>query len=272
MRKINLSLGILVLSSAYSDAQKDKRHNEEGSLVEVQEHQSHLRQSLRGLKGHEIDEILPRSLSEYTYGDCGGGPTLKVPFAASARDDCVAYRKVGDAVLGRCGNGFLDAQSTTDATCVSRGAQCNIGFTKSGEWIEYSFETLEGGGEEEEAYYDITVRVASHSKHQKLQLTLDGNEYGNSSGGFRQSNKNDKPHKHVFKSTPGEGWQEFRDMTWENVLLSKGSIYQLFVEFITGHVNICTISITKRVVVETPNLTVPSIGYKESISHSYPTP
>ena len=143
-----------------------------------------------------------------------------VPFTAPALQYTDTY-ETDPYHAGNCGDQTVDSQYTDDTTCgVRDGAECNIGWTEPGEWVEYAFVSND---------YDevnIRVRVASNAANKMIKLSLAGEE--------------------MEFMVPDNGWQEFEDFVWENVSIPQtGSLEHLRVTFLTGMANLCSVSITE---------------------------
>jgi len=119
---------------------------------------------------------------------------------------------------GNCGSGPVDSKYTSDPTCNARGAECTVGWTKAGEWLRYDFTMAEAG------MVDITVRISSRRDTKKVAIDFGDAEVARF-------------------NAPGLGFNNFDDRTVEGVSLGAGN-HQLFVRFINGQINFCSLSVT----------------------------
>jgi hypothetical protein len=155
--------------------------------------------------------------------------TEPVPFPIPASIGALDYAyfiEKGTEEYGNCGvDGEVDAQLTSDPVCIERGADCNIGWTEPGEWVRYLFTS------EESVTADVTIRVASFFPDKEIFFSV-GSPAGSAIG------------RGGIYNSPGEGWQEFEDIVLEDVLFYGGTTSGVDVEFLTGGVNLCSITIS----------------------------
>jgi hypothetical protein len=129
---------------------------------------------------------------------------LVVPFDADPFD-CALSVDLTAGNIGNCGNGPIDAKVTTDSVCRERGAECNVGWTQSGESLTYWFSSQYN-------LVDITFRVSSLIPR-TFRVTLDK---------YTTVTTTD----HLIETslvTPGKGWNAFEDVVWRNVDLTSAS-------------------------------------------------
>jgi len=108
----------------------------------------------------------------------------------------VAYHDVDSTNLGGAyRTGGVDLQSTTDV-----GGGVNVGWTKPGEWLEYTIDVTTNGT------YAVSVRVASHGSGGTLHVEVDG---ADKTG--------------PMKVPDTGGWQTWTTLTHSGVALSAGS-------------------------------------------------
>ncbi|KAL3923144.1 MAG: hypothetical protein SGILL_001824 [Bacillariaceae sp.] len=143
----------------------------------------------------------------------------------------------GDCVNGPPPNPFKapDAQTTHDSTCQALGA-CHIAFTKSGEWVAYDFyfdddDLHKYADSNGKLPIEVTLRGAGPpGKDRKVDLKL--------------KTKYDKLVDQKSVIIQGKGYQNFRDATWGVIKLDpKDKHLRLFVFFVAGNTNLCSIKI-----------------------------
>lgn len=101
----------------------------------------------------------------------------------------------------------VDMQYTMDPI----GGGCHIGWTQTGEWLEYNVHAGAGG------VFDVRLRLASLDPGATVAVKLDGNLVGR-------------------VTAPGKGWRVFEDEILTNVQMTPGK-HRIRVRFITGEVN-----------------------------------
>ena len=139
--------------------------------------------------------------------------TLAVPFRVRAID-FIAFNDSDTVHEGNCGTGPVDQQTVSD-----NGISCGVGYTKPGEWLEYSLQVANAGK------YDFISRVASNATGKTFHLSIDGVTVGGS------------------QSVPSTGWTAFADRQLSDVALTAGS-HTLRVTFETGDTNLNYIDVT----------------------------
>lgn len=112
-----------------------------------------------------------------------------------------------------CTNTSVDAQKTSDPI----GGRCNVGWTQSGEWLEYYVDVVDPG------YYDLNLRASSGSAAMGLHVEVDGVDVAGRI------------------PAPGLGWHNWAYMTAPRVYLSEG-VHVVRVVFDTGEINFNFIS------------------------------
>jgi len=128
------------------------------------------------------------------------------------------YREHSDEDHGDCDAGPVDAEYVNDTICHDRGSACSVGWREPGDMLEYTFETAT------DANVDVVLRVADAAS-KKLAVVLPG-----ISG-------------YALVTGPGRGWYDFEDIVaWKNLSLSAG-VHTLRVYFISGEMNLCSISV-----------------------------
>jgi hypothetical protein len=162
-----------------------------------------------------------------------------IPFSASAYDACTAFHERSDETFGVCGDSRLplDGQPNDDPVCLARGAECHVGFTETGEWLEYSFDIQ---NEFPRAVYNIVARVAS-KKPRRIRIEID--------------NRGDTIRR-TF-TTSGNGFFEFEDIIWGNVRIPVRGPERVFVEFLDGFTNFCSLRIEETSLALNKLLTIP---------------
>ena len=130
----------------------------------------------------------------------------------------VAFHDLDQGNNHGCGReDAVDLQATTDA-----GGGCNLGWTRDGEWLEYTLQDVQAGS------YDITLRVASATTATgRLTLKLAGKTLGS-----------------VEVSSTG-GWQTFLNKQLSAVALAAGKNQVLRLEISGGGMNINWMRFTK---------------------------
>jgi uncharacterized delta-60 repeat protein len=106
----------------------------------------------------------------------------------------VAYHDVDAANLGGAYRAEgVDVQVTTDA-----GGGYNVGFLKTGEWLEYTMDFTQGGP------FDLNVRVASQGNSGTFRVLVDGQAVG------------------TFTTPHTGGWQSWRTLSKSGVNVAAG--------------------------------------------------
>jgi len=139
--------------------------------------------------------------------------TLAVPFRVRAVDFS-AFNDSDTLHEGNCGSGPVDQQAVSD-----NGATCGVGYTKPGEWLEYSLQVANTGK------FNFVSRVAGNAPGKTFRLSIDGAAVGGS------------------QSVPSTGWTAFADRQLSDVALTAGS-HTLRVLFETGDTNLNYIDVT----------------------------
>jgi hypothetical protein len=139
------------------------------------------------------------------------------------------YHEVDSDRNGNCGNGLVDAQRNRDFICQYRdGSNCNVGWTRQGEWIAYDFSTVDSED------YDVWARIASRAPGKRVRLELE-----------TRGNPSFDPLEYVQSSyeyeAPGLGWQAFVDVGF-HIYLGDGN-YRFKVSFEDGFVNLCSVGV-----------------------------
>lgn len=161
------------------------------------------------------------SVSVVEAGKGGGGPEFAIPSTVTALD-YAGYKKQDSSIYGNCNDELVSAQHTSDSVCKSRGASCNVGWTDAGDYLDYEFLTSLDK-------MDVTVRVASHDSNRKVTIKV------YQVGGSKSTQK-------TFNS-PGLGFQEFRDLVWEDVDVTLYRHSAVRVMFDDGKVNLCSVGV-----------------------------
>ena len=173
-------------------------------------------------------------------GDCDGAETFgSIPFTASAYDACTSFHEKSAEKYGVCGDAdlALDGQPNDDAVCRARGGQCHVAFTEPGEWLEYSFSVE---NENPRAVFNIVARVASKQPRDFL-IEID--------------NGGDVLQKTL--TAPGKGFFSFEDVVWERVRIPGRGPERIFVEFIDGLTNFCSLRVEETSLRYDKTLTIP---------------
>ena len=130
----------------------------------------------------------------------------------------VAFRDTDAGNRGGCGrNDNVDLQAASD-----EGGGCNVGWTRGGEWLEYTMAQVSGG------IYNLNVRLASGSNSPgTLTVKLAGRTLGT-----------------IDVANTG-GWQNYVTRTLSNIRLAQGSNQVLRLEITQGSFNINWMRFTK---------------------------
>lgn len=158
---------------------------------------------------------------------CGafGGVPHPIPGRVQAEEYDEGYNGVGfsDSDASNQGGQFrtddVDVEETTDV-----GGGFNVGWTETGEWLEYSVDVASAGT------YDFSFRLASLTGAGELSLDLDGIEIIG-----------------AVEATNTEGWQTFDDVAVTGVVLPEGE-HVIRINFIEGSVNINHFTVSKQVI------------------------
>lgn len=186
-----------------------------------------------------------------------------VPFDLPAHAFSSA-NELSNATFGDCGRGTIDGQITNDPICNARGANCNIGWTQPGEWLEYLFDV--GPRIAEPLRLDVTIRIASVSSSKTIRLKMEN---------FLPPIENYQPPP-ITVAAPGKGYQAFEDIKWKGVL-HDGNEGHVIVTFPEGGVNICSISIAFSSDIPNPpsgtrNIVPFHTGARDFVSYDEVTP
>jgi hypothetical protein len=161
------------------------------------------------------------------YGECTEPTTFaSIPFTASAYDACTFFHDKSLEKFGGCGDEDLplDGQPNDDPVCDVRGGQCHVAFTEPGEYLEYSFTAPDTHGSD--YVFNIVARVAS-ARPRRFRLEIDnGGDY-------------------ISKTltTSGKGFRVFEDLMWERVQIPGSGPERIFVHFVDGETNFCSLRI-----------------------------
>lgn len=131
-----------------------------------------------------------------------------------------------------------DAQTTIyDEECRTLG-RCHLSMTLPGESVSYlffqqDFVDFTTGTEQDILTVDIAIRVAAfENSTQSIELQA------------YDSNGQDAGLPKLF-SIHGNGFQEFKEYTWQGVKMNTTSnYYEIVVHFVDGRVNLCSIKVT----------------------------
>jgi len=139
--------------------------------------------------------------------DGDGCPVITIP-AQTERiqaQDYVAYNDTTTGNIGgKCRDDDVDLQSTSDT-----GGTCNVGWTRAGEWLEYTVELGAGN-------YELLSRVATRRQSgAAYTVSLNGNVIGTDS------------------MTSTQGWQSYETHNLGQVSISQAGSYTVRVD-ITG--------------------------------------
>lgn len=161
------------------------------------------------------------------YGECTDATTFaSIPFTASAYDACTFFHDKSEENVGDCGDEDLplDGQLNDDPVCEVRGGQCHVAFAEPGEYLEYSFVAPDTHGAD--YVFNIIARVAS-GRPRRIRLQLDN-------GG-----------SYISKTltTSGKGFKVFEDVMWERVQIPISGPERIFVHFLDGDTNFCSLRI-----------------------------
>lgn len=135
---------------------------------------------------------------------------------------------------GNCPNvGPVDMKLISDTECYNRGADCAVAYTQPGEYLWYYALVTE------DLMADITFRVASRSKSKRIFVQVEG-----------------VPGSKLWNS-PGEGTDNYVDLTWEGALLTVPSgpfefdvrhdVRRIDLYFLDGNVDFCALTVAKVV-------------------------
>jgi hypothetical protein len=137
-----------------------------------------------------------------------------IPARVEAEDYIKRQDTSHDNNQGKAGSPSCDRGDGVDMELTSdpKGGECNIGWTRSGEWLEYDVLVETGRS------FTVTARVASASSGKSLTISVDGTNVGT-------------------LTAPNQGWQSWQDRTTAPVLLSPGR-HTVRVAFNTDEVNL----------------------------------
>lgn len=168
----------------------------------------------------------------------------RVPFSASAYDNCTSFHESSAENLGGCGdpNLALDADHTNDHVCHARapaGSDCYVAYTQRDESLQYSF-YVNKGDHVNNAVFNIILRLAAKSSR-TVRVDID-------SGG-----------KHLTKDlvVAGTGANNFKDVMWEGVQFPNRGLQNVLVEFIDGQTNFCNIQVEETTADSDKTLVIP---------------
>lgn len=175
-------------------------------------------------------------------GDCVA-PTVfpSIPFSAGAYDACTYFLDKSEEQFGNCGDldTALDGQPNDDPVCDVRGGSCHVAFTEPGEYLEYSFNIREEQ-HFERAVFNIVLRLAA-IQPRRVKVIID--------------NRGDTLSRILTIS--GKGYFEFEDVLWERVRIPQRGPERIFVEFIDGGINFCSITVEETTLRSGKNLQIP---------------
>ena len=167
--------------------------------------------------------------------------------------------EIDDLVQGNCpsqlGNiNTPDSQTTrNDEKCQALG-DCHIAFTQVGEWVSYEFDHTS----DHISYFDsdgmpiifvnITLRVAAPGPRIiELELYHDGNEL------------TDGTRLHIS----GGDYHKFEDVRWENVKLEPYNPHRLYVYFLAGNTNLCSVTVSTDAAARMIPFTINALQYNQ---------
>jgi hypothetical protein len=187
--------------------------------------QEHLRGTAPHLSSDDFLHPMLHRRTLLTTSDPFWVPFTVSPFEATDFDEKSVE------VFGNCDRNGFDAQYTSDSICEEVN-QCNLGWTEAGEFVAFTFEVDEDDYDEDALIVDVTVRVASNSINPEIQLEI-------------RNDLDDDEHWPVKSfGTPGQGFQKFEDITWSDVRLNmEATDHTLYVIFVDGKVNLCSVSV-----------------------------
>lgn len=181
----------------------------------------------------------------FVFGDCVGPATfLSIPFTASAYDVCTFFQEASEAKFGICGdsNLALDGQPNDDPVCQARagvGGECHVAFTEPGEWLEYSFNINEED-HSDRAVFNVVLRMAAETRR-TVRVVID--------------NGGDTISKDVV--IEGTGFFDFKDVMWERIRIPGRGPERIFVQFIDGLTNFCSIRVEETTLLLEKELQIP---------------
>ena len=140
--------------------------------------------------------------------------TRALPYRVRALD-FTAFKDSDTLHEGNCGSGPVDSETTTDPN----GGGCNVGWSKAGEWLDYSIQVAST------KKFNIVARLASGLTGKTVRISIDGVAVGGS------------------LTAPSAGWQAFADRAISDVTLSAGT-HTVRVLFETGDTNFNYLDIT----------------------------
>ena len=148
-----------------------------------------------------------------------------IPFDTSSQNYISFIEKSKNKRSGSCGVGPMDSQPNNDAICNSRGGDCNIGWTQSGEQVQYLIINNVNEQEATTTRRDVTLRMASLKSNKNIRIEIEGTNQ-------------------ILDQveTPGLGYREYRDIVWSNVSFPRGTS-RLIVTFLSGGINLCSVSV-----------------------------
>jgi hypothetical protein len=172
-----------------------------------------------------------------------------VPFTIGALQ-YTRFFDTTDQHYGDCGSGPVDSKYVAqDQLCAdSSGVSCTVGWTVAGEWLDYDFVVAQ------DTTVDIAIRVSSKNPTKQFAIQVDG----------------DGSMTRTFQA-PGQGWEIFQDLTWDNVPLTAGD-HSLKISFLNGNINVCSVRVHESSSGPTtvPPFPTPSLA-PTSLPHSSPT-
>jgi hypothetical protein len=163
------------------------------------------------------------SLYEFEVHTPDSATTVALP----AKIEAEKYTRFQDTTAANegtasCSSTAVDAETTTDS-----GGGCNIGWTKTGEWLEYDVSVATAGS------FDIVARLAASAAGKSVRFELDGARVG------------------ATLTAPSAGWQAFSDVTASGIAFSAGN-HTLRLTTDTGDVNVNWINVRPASTTPTP--------------------
>ena len=148
-----------------------------------------------------------------------------IPFDTSSQNYISFIEKSKNKRSGSCGVGPVDSQPTNDSICISRGGDCNIGWTQSGEQVQYLIINNDNEQQATTTRRDVILRMASLNSNKCVRVEIEGTNQVLDQVG-----------------TPGLGYRDYRDIVWSNVSFPAGTS-RLIITFLSGGINLCSVSV-----------------------------
>jgi len=141
-------------------------------------------------------------------------------------------------------NGPNVAREDESVDLEARDGGINVGWTASGEWLEYTVNTVSGN-------YDLEARIATTQANRSFVVKLDDTTLG------------------TFDLPNTAGWGSFQTIKIPNVNISGGNAKVLRIEFISGGINLNWIKFTTVDTGQTPTNLIKNPGFETGDLNSW---